>query len=187
MKKSMDILNRREYEVMFGKKYKIAIVIILFLVLGGVGISLSGRRTLAATIAVYVEAYMEGNGKKLVSLFPDKLMDAIYSHESYLNETKIVEEIDDTLEILIEKYEENGIDYDYLYQIIEAENYSAKDVRKLQIDYLNEYNVELDIEEAKKVEIEITIIKDWITYNPDTIWVDAIKIGDTWYIKPGSL
>ena len=159
----------------------IAIVVIVVVF----GINIFGGRSAKKTVKKYVEGQMEGNGEELIDLFPKELIAGICEEEGYLNKQEMSEEVEDRLQEQLEQIdEEYGEGWKYSYEIIEAEDYSIEDLRDMRQDYQEEYDIRLDIEEAKEVKIEVTTSsKDGENSTTNTMHVELIKVGNSWYIN----
>lgn len=160
----------------------VSIIVVIVLILGMI---LFGGRSEKDTVKKYVEGQLEGDGKKLINLFPEELIDGICQEEGYLNKKEMIAEVNEQLEKQLERVEDTyGNGWEYSYEVIETEDYPMEDLREMRQDYQEDYGVELEIEEAKEVKIEITTSsKDGENSTTNTIWVDIIKIGNSWYIS----
>ena len=162
----------------------IIVGVIVVLAIGFATNSIGGRNA-KSVIKKLVEGSMEGNGKKLVDLFPQELIDGICEEEGYLNKKEMISVLDEQLQIQLEQVDDTyGKGWKYSYEIVETEDYSVDDLRELRQDYQEDYDVKLAIEEAKEVRIEITTSsKDGKNSSTSTMTVDIIKIEDSWYIN----
>lgn len=156
-----------------------ALVVIIIL-----GIALFGGRSEKSTIKKCVEGQMEGKAKKVVKLLPKEMVEAACEEGGYLDKKELIAELDEEIQKQLEQIEEvYGKGWKYDYEIVEKEDKSIEELREMRQEYQEDYNVKLDIKKAKEVEIEITVSsKDKEDSTTNTIWVDLIKVGRSWYI-----
>lgn len=164
-------------------KYRIigfaALVVIIIL-----GIVLFGGRSEKSTIKKYVKGQMEGEAKKIVKLIPKEMVEAACEEEGYLDKKELIAELEEKLQEQLEQIDEvYGEGWKYDYEIVETEDKSVEELREMRQEYQEDYDIKLDIKEAKEAEIEITVSsKNTEDATTNTIWVDLIKIGRSWYI-----
>ena len=160
----------------------VGIIVVIAIVLG---IQLFGGRSEKSTIKRFVDGQMKGDGKELVSLFPQELINGICEEEGYLNTREMILVIEEQLQEQREQVDDTyGKGWKYSYEIVETEDYSIEDLRDMRQDYQEDYDIKLSIEAAKEVKIEITTSsKDGKNSSTSAVTIDIIKIGGSWYIN----
>lgn len=147
------------------------LVIVVFLFTG---------RGYKRTVKSFVNAVIDGNVKKVMSLMPDELTDHIIEEEYDGDEDDMISDFEDNYSRVIGAIGETDLS-NVSFEIIEAENYTKKEVKELNDDF-DDDGIELKIKEAKKVEVMMKIKIDGEEKEGSTLTVHVGRIGRSWYV-----
>ena len=157
----------------------IAVVLVLTIVL-------FGGRSYKATVKQFFNATFDVDGKAIVKLIPDDLVDYVLDESGYDEDEldEMIADIEDEFEDQIASIKRYlGDDWDVSYKIISTEDIKGKDLKDLKEDYKD---IGVKISAAKDVEMELTI-KAGETENSNTITISLIKVGRSWYLDLDSM
>ena len=154
----------------------IAIVVVLVLVLGGGG---KGAKDVDSLVEKFVSATMDADVDEILSLMPDEIVDSLVE-ESGLGSRKNLENyLEAMLEMSVAAIEdEYGDDFSVSHRIVDEYDYDEYDLEYIKEQY-SEYG--LDIQEAKDIDVELTIFYDG-TSETDSSTITVIKVGNRWYM-----
>lgn len=172
------------------KKYKmvgvvsVAVVAVLVVIFACV---LFGGRGYKKTVKEYIEATFEMDGKAMLDLLPEDVIDYVREEED-MTKKEMIEEFDDMLEESLEWIELYvGDDLSYLYEIVDVDDYSKRKVNELIEEISDELDIDINVKAAKTVTVEIAVEgeDDDYEYEMD---ICVVKIGRSWYLwSDGSL
>lgn len=144
-------------------------------------IALFGGRSYKSIIKKYMAASLKADGKTIVNLIPDKMLDYAMEESGYDHEEfeSLVDDIDEQLQEAVNSIDDYlGADWKASYEIIEDEEIKGDDLD----DIKSEYEVaDLKISAARKIEIEITV-KGAEEEKKVSMSVPLIKCGNSWYL-----
>ena len=129
----------------------------------------------------YINAYKNGDAKKIVELTPDRVVKSKGGKSDYKDR------VEDSIENQIDDLEGNDGDIKKLsYKITDADKLDKGDIAELEIENKYRYGKKLGIQQAIDVEVEITIPVDG---EKETVEYDfkLVKIGRKWYIFESEL
>lgn len=151
----------------------VAAILILFIA----GFSRSEK----STVKQYLTAYMEGNGKKVVSLIPDDCIEQEIKNGYYSNKKEMIADMDATLAYLnAELTHRLGSKWKYDYKVLTSES-MARDEIQFWIDY-STYGISYSkIKEAKEVTVQIQLSSENDSYAFNLMLL-LVKMGPKWYV-----
>lgn len=156
----------------------VVVIVLLFALLGG--------RSYKSTVTKFLDATFKADAKTILSLMPDDMVDYMLDDIGYdradMNDVldELSEELQDQIDYITRYF---GDDWTVSYEILSAENISAKELRELKSDY-EEYDVAVSA--AKNVEVTVTVkAADMETSN--TIKIPVVKVGRAWYLDVENL
>ena len=120
----------------------------------------------------FAEAFKKGDAKKIVSLMPEKVVKKIVKDKFDGDKEDMI----DSLQSLLDEF----ADTEMSYEIGEFEDLDEDKVEELEDEIKSGYDVKLNIEAAKSVEIEFT----YDDYEDEGEFI-LIKVGNSWYLYPG--
>ncbi len=161
------------------RKIGIAAVAIVAIVLVIILVSLFGGRSYKSVVNKFVDASLSADGKVMVSLIPDEVI-KVGCEEEDMTESEFIEYFTEELEDELDDIERYYEDWSYSYEIVEVEDYSSKALKSLHEDYEDEFDV--DVKAAKTVTVEVTIKADEDNEFSNSLDVEVIKVGRSWYI-----
>ena len=156
----------------------VVVIVMLFALLGG--------RSYKSTVTKFLDATFKADAKTILSLMPDDMIDYMLDDIGYdradMNDAldELSEELQDEINYITYYL---GDDWKVSYEILGAEDISAKELRELKSDY-EEYDV--TVSAAKNVEVTVTI-KAADTETSNTIEIPVIKVGRSWYLDVENL
>lgn len=142
---------------------------------------LFGGRGYKATLKQYVDATMDGNAKKIVSLMPKDYVRASIRSGEYDSKADIVDDIDEILDYTVELYEECfGKRMKYDYNIVNVYKYTADEME--QYFYYYDYgNISGKVDAVMEVTYSLELSgNDQSSSTSETVVM--YKIGRNWYI-----
>lgn len=157
----------------------IAVVLILAIVL-------FGGRSYKAAVKQFFNATFDVDGKAIVELIPDDLVDYVLDESGYDEDEldEMIGDIEDEFEDQIASIKRYlGDDWDVSYKIVSTEDIKGNDLKDLKEDYKD---IGVKISAAKDVEMEL-IVKAGETENSNTITISLIKVGRSWYLDLDSM
>lgn len=136
-----------------------------------------------SVIKEYLNASFEADGKAMLSLMPDKVVDALCEEEDMTRKEcikKITESLEDQIDYLDRYFDE----WTFSYEIINEEDITGKELKSLKKDY--EINCDVIVRKAKTVEVEITF-RDADNDISNSMEIGLIKVGGSWYLDVASM
>ena len=124
----------------------------------------------------FAEAFKKLDAKKIVSLMPEKVVKKIVKDQFDGDKEDMI----DSLQSLLDS---EFADIEISYEIGEFEDLDEDEVEEFEDEIKSGYDVKLNIEAAKSVEIELTYDDD----REETEELILIKVGSSWYIHPDIL
>ncbi len=162
------------------KTHKIgAIVIAAVLVIGLIALMFGGR-SYKSVAKKYCKATFDADGKTMISLFPDEVVDAMIDEGDFDNKKELIEEVDEGLQYTLDLIDEMaGGDYKVSYKIGKVKDVSNRTLRELKEDYEDEFDVKISA--AKTIEIVLSVRVDGDKKSGSVV-MTVVKIGRSWYI-----
>lgn len=171
------VQNKRRQNKDMTKLVGIAAVAVVFLLV----FVLFGGRGYKSTIKQYFNATMDGNAKKIVKLLPNKVVDYALEDGGYEKD-----ELDDLIEDVGEELQYSiamldtffGDNWKATYKIAETEKLTGDDLEDIRKEYKE---IGVRVSAAKEVKLDLQF-KYGDTEQSDTMYVDLIKVGRSWYL-----
>lgn len=157
----------------------IAVAAAAVVVLAVVLVIFVGGRSYKSTVNKFVKAAFSADGKTMLSLLPDEVVEAACEEENMTRREAIEylsEEFEDGIGSITSYYD----DWKCSCEILDTEDYSRRELRSLQEDYDDEFGI--DVKDAKTVTVEIVVTADGDELYSETTDLVVIKIGRSWYI-----
>ncbi len=156
----------------------IAAVVLVIVVICVVKIFGGGYRSVANE---YMEAMLDGDAEKIMSLMPDKYIDYIAEERYDGDRDEMTADLQDSLDEAFEEFEEEGVDVsDISYKIVEIRDWDKEDISDYNENFAEE-GVGIKFSNAKTVKIEVTVSADGAK-ETDTDYCLVAKIGGAWYL-----
>ena len=137
-----------------------------------------------ALIGKMVEGIMERDVEKIMSLYPEVVLEAIQEAEGLDSREELVDEMMSSI-----GDSDEWEDYDKIeYEIIDEENIPEADIEELR-ETMEDNDFEMNLQAAKWITCDITFIKDGEVdeENSGEISFPIIKVDGDWYLWTGSL
>lgn len=126
-------------------------------------------------LKAFMNAYKKGDEKKIVALMPEKLV------KKMGGKSDLEDRLEENLEYQFGKLDDVDGDIKKMsYKISDVEKLDKDDIKDLKKEIRNYWGASLDIKQAVKVEIEMTIPIDGDKETED-FEVTLVKIGSKWY------
>lgn len=171
------------------KKIKIVPIVILLLLVVTVIVFpkfIIAGQTEKKIIKEFVKAEMTGDVEKIIDNLPEEILE-IAKTEGGMSRDELAEAMRKQFDSAIDTLESTyGKDWKYSYKINSLKKVSQEDLEDIKDMYSDDFEIELDISEAKSAEVEINISGNQIENNI-TLDVSLIKAGGTWYLDIASL
>lgn len=168
------------------KKIGIIAAIVIVITIAIIGFLLFGGRSYKSTIDKYVDASVNADGKAILDLLPDKMIDYALAEDN-LDSDDFEESIDDMNEQLQDQVDSLdsylGEGWKISYEIINDEDVKGDDLADIKSAY---EDADIKVSAAKSVEIEITVKGDE-TESSNTLDISLIKSGRSWYLDAMSM
>lgn len=162
----------------------IAAVAVAALVVIILAVSIFGGRSYKSAVNEYVEASFTADGKTMVSLMPDEVVENA-CEDTGMTKSEFTEYLTEALQESLEYYDDYFDNWSYSYEIIETEDYSKEALKSLKEDYADEFDV--SVKAAKIVTVEVTITADEENTFTNSLEVKVIKVGGSWYVDVPSM
>lgn len=137
-----------------------------------------------ALIGKMVEGIMERDVEKIMSLYPEVVLEAIQEAEGLDSREELVDEIMSSI-----GDSDEWEDYDKIeYEIIDEENIPEADIEELR-ETMEDNDFEMNLQAAKWITCDITFIKDGKVdeENSGEISFPIIKVDGEWYLWTAAL
>ena len=156
------------------------IVIVLICAIGIGGLWFFGGRSYQSLVKTYVDASMNGDAKKLVSLLPEgRIQDMIDSW--YDDKDAIIEDLQEDLDDSLSQIKNIlGNNYKISYNILDEHDYKGSEFVEFKEDYLNEYDTKISA--AKELTVELVVSSKGQERSKEVTFT-VIKVGHSWYIS----
>ena len=128
---------------------------------------------------VYINAFFDGDGKKIVGLVHDKALDVVMENKD-LSKRELIEQLDDRLESATETVEKSFGKWTGSYKVTDTTNLNETMLTSLQSAYQKKYK--LEVEDAVYLTMEATFKKNG-EKKTRPMRLLIIKIDDAWYIE----
>lgn len=170
------------------KKVKIApLVLIIILIVGILALPklIISNATEKTLVDSFIKAELSGDVETIIGImFPEEVLDEILKEED-MDRSTFVERLDDVFQSAKDTIDQTlGSDWTYSYEIQNIKNLSSEEVKEREENYAE--LCDLNISEAKTVEIEITV-KGEETETSKTLSVGLMKVDKKWYVDFASL
>lgn len=150
----------------------VAIIVVIILLLGG--------RNLNSTVKQYVDATIDGNGKKIVSLMPDFFVKQAVNSGEYRNKQEMIEDFDFTAEASRMAFEAAyGKNLKHDVTIVDVYEYSPEELDMYL--YYNFYDHASKIDAVAEVTYNFSISGK----TDSDSWTETLllfKMGSKWYV-----
>ena len=153
-----------------------AVVVVLFvafkLLFGG-----GGGPEKSAT--KFVDSIFKGDGKAIVNMIPDKVIEEIMDEED-MTKKEMIEELNDGLEYIKDDMDDMYDKWSVKCKVLDTEDFSKRELRDLADRYEDSYDI--DVKAAKTVSVKATLKADGET-DSNTMDIVMIKVGGKWYLE----
>lgn len=171
------------------KKIKIVPIVILLILVVAVVIFpkfiMSGQAE-KKIIKEFMEAEMTGDAEKIIDILPEEILE-IAKTEGGMSRDELAEEMRKQFDSVIGTLESTyGEDWKYSYKINSIKKVSQEDLEDIKDMYSDDFEMELDISEAKTAKVEVNVSGDNLD-NTLTLDVNLLKIKNKWYLDFASL
>ncbi|MCI9159164.1 MAG: zinc ribbon domain-containing protein [Lawsonibacter sp.] len=157
-----------------------AVVVVLFvafkLLFGG-----GGGPEKSAT--KFVDSIFKGDGKAIVNMIPDKVVEEIMDEED-MTKKEMIEELNDGLEYIKDDMDDMYDKWSVKCKVLDTEDFSKRELRDLADRYEDSYDI--DVKAAKTVSVKATLKADGET-DSNTMDIVMIKVGGKWYLEYSSI
>ncbi len=157
-----------------------AVVVVLFvafkLLFGG-----GGGPEKSAT--KFVDSIFKGDGKAIVNMIPDKVIEEIMDEED-MTKKEMIEELNDGLEYIKDDMDDMYDKWSVKCKVLDTEDFSKRELRDLADRYEDSYDI--DVKAAKTVSVKATLKADGET-DSNTMDIVMIKVGGKWYLEYSSI
>lgn len=157
-----------------------AVVVVLFvafkLLFGG-----GGGPEKSAT--KFVDSIFKGDGKAIVNMIPDKVVEEIMDEED-MTKKEMIEELNDGLEYIKDDMDDMYDKWSVKCKVLDTEDFSKRELRDLADRYEDSYDI--DVKAAKTVSVKATLKADGET-DSNTMDIVMIKVGGKWYLEYNSI
>lgn len=157
-----------------------AVVVVLFvafkLLFGG-----GGGPEKSAT--KFVDSIFKGDGKAIVNMLPDKVIEEIMDEED-MTKKEMIEELNDYLEDKKDDMDDRYDKWSVKCKVLDTEDFSKRELRNLADRYEDSYDI--DVKAAKTVSVKATLKADGET-DSNTMDIVMVKIGSKWYVDYNSV
>ena len=165
------------------KKYRmvgmITVATAAVLVLAILALIIFGGRGYKATTRQFIKSIYTANASKFFKLIPKKVLNEEF--DSAEDRRDAIDEMNESLEYMLEWYDEIYEDWKYSYEIKDADKLSGSTLREFKEMYEDEYD--LRIKAVMEVEVELTIeYDDGDEEEETTMTLYLIKVGSSWYV-----
>lgn len=157
-------------------------IIVAIIVLIAISVVVFSGRSYKTTLKQYVDATMNGDAKKVVSLMPKEYVEEAIRSGEYDSKSELINDLDDALKYTTEALKENfGKRWKYSYEIDNVHTYS-KDDMDMYFYYFDYGDISKKVDEIKEMEYTITISGDGEEGSASEN-ILLYKIGRSWYIS----
>ncbi|MBQ9083281.1 MAG: zinc ribbon domain-containing protein [Clostridia bacterium] len=162
------------------KMHKIGAIVIAAVLVIGLMVLMFGGRSYKSVAKKYCKATFNADGKTMISLFPDEVVDAMIDDGDFDNKQELIEEIDEALQDTLDFVNEiAGGDYKVSYKIGNVSDASNRTLRDLKEDYDDEFDIKISA--AKTIEIVLSVQIDGHKQSGSVV-IGVVKIGRSWYV-----
>ena len=145
-----------------------------------------GGRSYESVVKQYISATLEGDYAKIWKLLPKEVREKALDYLELLgmNDVSDIEDLigDDIAEALERATDEFGENWKFRYEIVDEDNFSKAELKEIkQVCRLIGIR-DMEINEGKRLEVELTITGKNGATEEDTIYLDVLKIGRSWYL-----
>lgn len=150
----------------------LVVIIIIASLLGG-----GGSQGVAEK---YVNAMYKGDGKTVVNLMPKEFIEEMCDKRD-IDKGEMIEDMNDTLELMIDALDDEYDKWSVSAKATKAKDLSDKKIEELEDRYENSLDVDMDIQAAQEVTLEITVKADG-DKETEKVKLTVIKVGGKWYM-----
>ena len=158
----------------------IVLIVAIIFITKGCGGGSAGTTNYESIPKTAVDAVMQADSGKLLNLLPPSVVDAMLE-ESGMSRSSIEDLLDMSLGMMVSEMEdEYGGKIKYTVRVTDEYTYDSYDVEELEEEYAY-VGLDLDITEAKELEVEMSIADE-----SDYTEMVVIKVGGKWYLDMSS-
>ncbi len=170
---SSDDKNRKVGIIVAVAAVVVALVVVLAIVLGGSGYK--------KPVKNFFDGFFDMDMAKVVKTMPEEYLEEEMDYYGYeMNEMdEFIEEYNEDLEEELEELIDEIGEFDVSYKFLNDEDIDGSDLRDIQDEYDDDYNIEVDA--AKNVQVLLTVESEDGTEST-TVDVPLIKADGSWYI-----
>lgn len=170
----------------FSKKYVVAAVAAVVIVVLAIVLFGSGKQGNASYKAVvnqfFKSVYKTADAEAFFDLIPDEVINYTIEDEDYYDLDEMVDDFQYELDDLHDDfYETLGRGWSVSSKIVDAQDFTDRELRELNRDYRDKLETDVNISAAKVVEVELTVKVDDYEESDD-IEINVIKIDGKWYL-----
>ena len=145
-----------------------------------------GGRSYESVVKQYISATLEGDYGKIWNLVPKEMREKVLDYLEILGMDDIsgIEDLigDGMAEALEQATEGLGENLKFRYEIVDEDNFSKAELKEVK-QMLRLMGIrDIEIDEGKSLEVELTIIGKNGATEEETIYLDVLKIGRSWYL-----
>lgn len=133
------------------------------------------------TAVKFTNAIFKGDGKTVVALFHGGVVAELCDRQD-ISKDEFTESISDALELTIDAMDDQFDKWSIAVKATKTRDLSDKKVTELEERYESSYDVDLDIQAAQEVTLELTATADGEKQDPQKIKLTVIKVNGKWYI-----
>jgi hypothetical protein len=131
----------------------------------------------------FVDSIFKGDGKAIVNMIPDKVVEEIMDEED-MTKKEMIEELNDGLEYIKDDMDDMYDKWSVKCKVLDTEDFSKRELRDLADRYEDSYDI--DVKAAKTVSVKATLKADGET-DSNTMDIVMIKVGGKWYLEYSSI
>ena len=131
----------------------------------------------------FVDSIFKGDGKAIVNMIPDKVIEEIMDEED-MTKKEMIEELNDGLEYIKDDMDDMYDKWSVKCKVLDTEDFSKRELRDLADRYEDSYDI--DVKAAKTVSVKATLKADGET-DSNTMDIVMIKVGGKWYLEYSSI
>lgn len=162
-------------------------VALLVVLLVAVAVVFLGGRSYQSVVKQYMNATLKGDYEKIWSLLPREMRETALDYwEAYgIDDISEIEALigDSVMESLERAEDEFGKNWKFSYEIVDEDDFSKSEINTVKQAWEFMGIEDAKINGGKSLEIELTISGKNGKTEEDTIYLDVLKIGRSWYLS----